>query len=241
MSTVSQHSTQQIHLDIAPRTFATFDTFVCDNESELLDILINLKVPVQEPRQYFLWGTKESGKSHLLHATCNYLATTELNSIYIPLRKFTNNDSKIIRDIHYLDIVCLDDIDSVLGDADWELALFQLINELRAANKSIIMTASINPHNANTSMPDLASRLVWGPVYKLSTLDDAQKTEALRLHARARGFDISLDVSRYLITRHSRELTNLVKLLNEIDQQSLAQQRKVTVPFVKTVINNMQC
>lgn len=237
--TANSHQNKQIHLDIVPRSFATFETFVCSEENELLDVLINLKETTQEPRQYFLWGANNSGKSHLLHAVCNHLAMSPSNAIYLPLSQFTSNDFNILRDIHHLDVICLDDVDKVFCDLNWEHALFQLINELRADNKTIVMTASINPNSAKISLPDLASRLVWGPVYKLTTLSDEQKTEVLKLQAKARGFDISLDVSNYLINRYSRDITNLVSLLNEIDQQSLAQKRKVTIPFIKTVLESI--
>ena len=101
------------------------------------------------------------------------------------------------------------------------------------------MTALNSPNNMDVLIPDLKSRLVWGPVYRLKTLVDEQKTAVLQRHAKARGFDISLDVCNYLIKRYSRELTQLVTLLDQIDNLSLEQQRKVTIPFVKTVLDGM--
>ena len=239
MATNSHHFSQQYPLDIAPRTFATFETFVNTQENVLLDSLKELRVQLKEPRQFYLWGARQTGKSHLLHAICNYLTSTKQNSIYLPLKEFSSSDSIILQDIHHLDVICVDDVDQVIGDYDWEKALFQLINELRTENKSLVMTASNNPSSMKVLIPDLASRLVWGPVYKLNTLDDEQKANALQLHAEARGFNISSDVCGYLIKRYSRELKQLVDLLNQIDQQSLVHKRKVTVPFVKTVLDEL--
>jgi len=237
--TSSQQFSQQYSLDIAPRTFATFETFVSDQDYNLLNMLKELRVHSNEPRQYYIWGAKQTGKSHLLHSVCNYLVGTEQRTIYLPLEELSSSNANIFQNIHNLDIVCIDDIDKVLGDNNWESALFQLINELRAKNKNLVMTASNNPNCMNVSMPDLKSRLVWGPVYKLSALDDEQKTVALQRHAKARGFEISLDVCNYLMKRYTRELTQLVTLLDQIDHHSLVQQRKVTIPFVKTVLDDM--
>lgn len=239
MATNSHHFSQQYPLDIAPRTFATFETFVSTRDNVLLDSLKELRIQLKEPRQFYLWGAGQTGKSHLLQAICNHLASTKQNSIYLPLNEFSSNDSNILQDIHHLDVVCVDDVDQVIGDYNWEKALFQLINELRIDNKSIVMTASNKPSAMKLLIPDLASRLVWGPVYKLNVLDDEQKATALQLHAEARGFKISSDVCGYLIKRYSRELKRLVGLLNQIDQQSLIQKRKVTVPFVKTVLDEL--
>ena len=239
MATISQHFNKQYPLEFAPRAFATFETFVSTQDNELLSSLKDLKVQLKDPRQFFLWGARQTGKSHLLQAICNHLVGSVQNSIYLPLSEFTNHDAKILQDMHKLDVVCVDDVDQVIGDLKWEKALFQLINELRFENKSVVMTASKNPNSLGSLMPDLASRLVWGPVYKLSILNDEQKIIALQLHAKSRGFEISLDVCGYLIKRYSRELLKLVELLNQIDQQSLVQKRKVTVPFVKSVLNEL--
>ena len=98
------------------------------------------------------------------------------------------------------------------------------------------MTSSINPHEADVSFKDLSSRLVWGPVYKLNMLEDAEKSKAIQAHAQARGLQVSDEVCSYLLKRFPRELTQLIDVLNELDKQSLVHQRKVTVPFVKQVL-----
>ena len=100
------------------------------------------------------------------------------------------------------------------------------------------MTATPNPWNANLSLSGLASRLVWGPVYKMRHLSDEQKQVVIRLQANARGFELASGVCSYLLKRYSRELRKLIELLDHLDAQSLVQQRKVTVPFVKSVLDN---
>lgn len=230
-------SSQQYSLDVALRPFATFATFVSPDDSELLLLLKDLAQPRNEPRQFFLWGASQTGKSHLLQAICNQLADTNQKAFYISLKELENINSKILNDLHQLDVVCIDDVDRVLGNEEWDKALFQLINELRIGNKSLVIAATLNPSDANLSLPDLASRLLWGPVYKLNHLTDQQKETALQLHAKAQGFDISADVCSYLLNRYPRELAKLIELLDLLDEQSLAQQRKVSVPFVKSVLN----
>lgn len=239
MANTCPQSFAQYTLDIALRKFATFETFVNPEDNELLSVLQELTRPTQEPRQYFLWGAAQTGKSHLLQAICNRLAATDQKAVYLPLKELVNSDSNVLRDLHQLDVICIDDIDQVVGNKDWDQALFQLINELRAANKSLVMTALQTPSGANISLPDLASRLVWGPVYKLTHLTDEQKEVVIQLHAKARGFEVSSEVCSYLLKRYPRELKKLVELLDQLDKQSLAQQCKVTVPFVKSVLDNI--
>lgn len=229
----------QYLLDISLRPFATFGTFVSPEDNGLLASLKNLTRPDSAPRQYFIWGAEQTGKSHLLQAVCNQLADTDQNAIYIACDKAAKSDFRILQDINQLDVVCIDDVDSVLGDKRWDQALFRFINESRANNKGLVMASMTAPSTLSPSFPDLASRLVWGPVYKLKSLTDEQKEIAVQLHAGVRGIEVPDAVCSYLVRRYRRELKKLLAILDQLDEQSLQQQRKVTVPFVKSVLDNV--
>lgn len=218
------------------RPYATFDTFVSPKNSELVFLLKGLQQAGQEPRQYFLWGSAQSGKSHLLQAVCNHLAQTDLKAVFLPMREFAASDSSLLNDMQLLDVVCIDDIDCVLGNSDWEHALFRIINEMWLGNKSLVMCASCKPADLKILLPDLASRLAGGLLYRLSSLSDEQKRTAIQLHARARGLDVPPEVCSYLLRHYPRELTKLVELIDTLDRYSLALRRKVTVPFVRSVL-----
>ena len=227
---------QQRPLDIVLRQHATFDTFVCDKDNGLLQLLDGLAQAAEEPRQYFLWGHRGSGKSHLLQATCNRLAATHLKAVYLPMKELSGSSSGVLYDLQQLDVVCIDDIDFVLSDRDWEHALFRLINESWLAGKSLVISAVSKPTDLEVALPDLASRLRWGMGYRLYPLSDEDKGIALRLHARARGLNVPKEVCAYLLKRYPRGLVHLVGLLDRLDQHSLAMQRKITIPFVKSVL-----
>ena len=229
---------QQRPLDIVLRQHATFDTFVCRKENGLLQQLDGLVQAAEEPRQYFLWGHSGSGKSHLLQATCNRLAVSDLKAVYLPMKVLSGSDSDpgVLSDLQQLDVICMDDVDCVLGDRDWEHALFRLINESWLGGKSLVISATRKPTDLEVSLPDLASRLRWGMVYRLHPLSDEDKGTALQLHAKARGLSVPREVCAYLLRRYPRGLVYLVELLDRLDQHSLAMQRKITIPFVKSVL-----
>lgn len=238
MTSSCQLTPTQYSLDIALPKFATFETFIDKSDSQLLSVLKQLvQRSLSEPRQYFLWGSTCTGKTHLLQAICNHQANTQQNAIYLPMKELVSQSAKILNDMQQLDVLCIDDVDAVLGDEEWDRQLFLLINELRANNKSIVMTATVNPHEAMVSFPDLASRLVWGPVYKLNLLADDDKSLAIQKHANARGLDVSTEVCSFLLKRFPRDLNKLIGLIDQLDKESLIQQKKVTVPFVKSVLN----
>jgi len=238
MTTSCLQTPTQYLLDITLPKFATFETFIDTSDSQLLSVLKQLaQESLSEPRQFFLWGRASTGKTHLLQAICNHQANTQQNAIYLPIKELASQQASILNDMQQLDVLCIDDVDAVLGDKEWDQQLFLLINELRANNKSIVMTATLNPHEAIVSFPDLASRLVWGPVYKLNLLEDDGKSRAIQEHAKARGLEISTEVCSFLLKYFPRDLNKLIGLLDKLDEESLIQQKKVTVPFVKSVLN----
>lgn len=223
-------------LDLVLRPHATFETFVSPEDNELVHSLKGLQQAVGEPRHYFLCGRTQSGKSHLLQAVCNHLAHADLRAVYLPMQEFAASGPDLLNDLQHLDVVCIDDIDCVLGDRDWERALFRIINDLWLGNRGLVVSASGKPGDLNVGLADLASRLAGGLVYRLSGLTDEQKKLAIRLHARARGLEVSPEVCSYLLRRYPRELKKLVEIIDRLDNYSLALQRKITVPFVRSVL-----
>jgi DnaA family protein len=67
----------------------------------------------------------------------------------------------------------------------------------------------------------------------LNPLNDEQRLIVLTKKAQERGLTLSEDVGNYIITHFSRDLHALVKLLEQLDHDSLAEQRQLTIPFVK--------
>ena len=51
------------------------------------------------------------------------------------------------------------------------------------------------------------------------------------------GFEISAQVGHFLLTHYERDLPGLWVLLTKLDQASLAAKRKLTIPFLKQILN----
>jgi len=83
---------------------------------------------------------------------------------------------------------------------------------------------------------DLASRLMSGETYRLNGLTDEERVAALQLRASWRGFQLPDKTGRYLITRVDRGAGALFTLLDQLDHAALAAQKRLTVPFVKSVL-----
>ena len=86
------------------------------------------------------------------------------------------------------------------------------------------------------SLPDLVSRLSWGLTEQVKPMDDEEKVQALQYRATQRGLFLSDDVVKFLLNRFSRDMSNLIKSLDALDKASIQEQRKITIPFIKEVL-----
>ncbi|MFM8333472.1 MAG: DnaA regulatory inactivator Hda [Candidatus Methylumidiphilus sp.] len=184
----------------------------------------------------FLWGETGLGKTHLLHAYCREAHRAGRAVSYLPLRVLQEYGGEVLEGLEEQDAVCLDDLQAVIGDAEWEQALFNLFNRLRDAGQSLVVAADAPPDALEVLLPDLQTRLGWGLTLLLRPLDDAGKLAALRLRARLLGLDVSPAVGRFLMGNYRRDLPGLMELLALLDRATLAAKRKLTIPFLKTLL-----
>jgi DnaA family protein len=136
-----------------------------------------------------------------------------------------------------LECVCVDDIEIVAGNAAWERALFALHQQLDERQGRLVVAATVAPAATGIALADLRSRLGGGWVFTLQLLDESEQIEALRLRAQIRGFELPVETAQYLLRRLPRDMASLCAFLDQLDDASLAAQRKLTVPFVREVID----
>ena len=184
----------------------------------------------------FLWGAQGVGKSHLLQAACEAAAEQDTPVAYLPLQELEGITPDVLEGMEQMALLCIDDVQCVLGDAAWEEALFHLYNRMRDAGSIMLVAADASPNGLPVKLPDLQTRLAWGPVFQLKELTEADKIAALQQRAAQRSFDLPDEVAQFLIRRSPRDMNSLFALLDKLDQESLAQQRKLTIPFVRGLV-----
>ena len=143
----------------------------------------------------------------------------------------------MLEGLEQMNVIVVDNIDAIAGDKQWETALFHLYNRVRDKGQGALFVTATQPlASIELSLPDLQSRLAWGLVYQLHALTDDEKLVALQQRADSRGFELPDEVGRYLLRHLSRDMVMLFGLLDRLDQLSLAEQRRLTIPFVKQII-----
>ncbi len=230
MSAMSS-SHQQLPLRIGLRDSATFANFYPGSNAAVVHALQAASEPF-----IYLGGAIGSGRSHLLQAACHEVSEAQGLAAYLPLAECMAMSSQMLEGMEQMALVAIDDLDLLAGNREWELALFHLYNRMRDAGHRMIAAGNAAPAALGITLPDLLSRLGWGPVFQLQPLADGEKSEALRMRAKQRGMELPPEVADYLLSHGSRNMHDLFALLDRLDEGSLAAQRKLTIPFVRTFI-----
>ncbi|MDE0178279.1 MAG: DnaA regulatory inactivator Hda [Gammaproteobacteria bacterium] len=225
--------TEQQTLPFALGERATFRHFVAGRNGELVERLRRLGRGSGNAFDcVWLFGDPGTGKTHLLQAVCN----DQANAAYIPAREITTEGDSI-EAYGKFDTVAVDDVPEWLGTVASERSLMSLYSALRGRQARLVLTAHRSPRDIPFTLPDLGSRLRAAACYRLAPLDDRDKLRLLAGVARERGFNLPDEVARFLLARTSRDQRELLGVLDRLDQASLAQGRRLTIPFVKQTLS----
>jgi DnaA family protein len=225
----------QLTLNIGLRDDATFDNFYPGSNLEVYQALQTMMALKGEPFVY-VWGAVDSGKTHLLQAVCQGASAQGYSAIYLPLSAYQQLSIQALEGMEMLDLICIDDIASIVGQAQWEEALFHLFNACRSRGTYLLISASTAPTGLDLNLNDLKSRLSSGLCYALECLNDAQKMDALSLRARKRGLTLDAALSHFLLSHCPRQMSELFTRLEILDKASLRAKRRLTIPFAKQVL-----
>lgn len=225
---------KQLILTIQLNDEAIFEDF-CWNDNAWLHEKIHNIIHQGLPLILYIWGKSGTGKSHLLQACCHALGN---DSMYLPLKLLKKLDPQIIEDLENKSLVAIDDISAIAMNSNWEEAIFHLYNRIRDSEQhSLIITDTLPPVNSTIKLADLKSRLSASLIIQINELNDTDKIKTLCAHAKKRGIHLSLTVGNFLLNRCTRNMIDLHHILDKLDEASLREKRRLTVPFVKEVLD----
>jgi len=185
----------------------------------------------------YLWGESSSGKSHILMAASEHALEQAKRALYLPLAELVSSTSpEVLESLEQLDLLCIDELEAIEGNKEWEEGLFHCFNRLQQFGCQLLIASKHNPATSDIKLPDLRSRLATGLIYQLDSLDDKAKQQAMIVQAQARGLELSEEVANYLLRHHSRDIRELINLLQILDKASMAAKRRLTIPFIRQVL-----
>ncbi len=186
----------------------------------------------------YLQGATGTGKTHQALATCSSAEQAGRLPTYVPLAAVSGRVRDALEGLEHRDLVALDGLDAVAGDRDDEVALFDFHNRARATGVTVLYTAQQAPGEMGLVVPDLRSRLGQCVRVVLQALDEEGRAAVLRDRALRRGLAIDEAAIEWLLSHSGRELGGLITLMDWLDRESLAAKRRITVPFLRQVLED---
>ena len=161
----------QLVLPLRLADHAVFESFLDDGNETLVATLSGI-AEGRSGQGCWLWGPMATGRTHLLQAVCDRAGD---RSVYLPLEMLAAAGQEVLDGLATRDLVCIDDIDNVVGNMDWEMALFNLFNELQESGGQLVVSAGSAPRECHFALADLASRMSRLPVFQVRPLDEQQR------------------------------------------------------------------
>lgn len=226
----------QIPLQLEPRRPDRFDDFFAGPNEHTLAAVRQL---LDEPgASLFLSGPDGSGKSHLLNALCHAARENGLAAFYIAPKRLPEEAAASLEGLQVLDLVCVDDLDSVAGNPVWENALFACFNQVRAARGRLLVSSCEPLEALEFHLPDLKSRMAWGVRQSLRPPDDSGKAAILQQRARTLRIELPMDVQTYLLKYSKRDMSSLLRALERLKDAAFVSKRKITVPLAREILRS---
>ncbi|MEE9321057.1 MAG: DnaA regulatory inactivator Hda [Granulosicoccus sp.] len=224
------HPQLTLAFDASPAT--SFDTFHVDASNELVSQSVEAFVRgTLAERQLLIWGEAGVGKSHLLTSACQ--SVSEQGYLVAYLSGELANAVDALVGLEQCELVCIDDLQ--LLDRSAEESLFNCINRCRGADTRLLFAADRQPDELGLQLRDLTTRLTWGPRFQLNALGEDALIKALRKEIQSRSLEASDEVLNYVLRRFPRHMPALKRLVDRLDSASMSEQRRLTIPFVRSV------
>lgn len=223
--------TQELHYNQIPIDFdfftkKTLENFIIGDNKNLFKYLQEIS---NSDQVILIYGSKSSGKSHICEAIYNQ---------YINSAFFINDKSILLDNIptDFYELLIIDNLDKLISSKTDEEKIFTLVNNQILHKKPVLVSSSKDIKDCNITLEDLSSRLLSDKIFTIKDLDDSDKIEMMILYCSQRGLEISENVLHYIMNNCSRDLYFLCALIKNLDNVSLSMKKKITIPFIKKVI-----
>lgn len=226
---------RQLPLALALRHAPSLDDFIVGRNRAVIEAL-QRALDGRGERIVYLFGPPGCGRTHLLLGQCAAAQRQGLRCAYLPLAARAGLATEMLEGLEALDLVAVDDVHRIAADGAWEAALFGLFNRCRDRGTRMLFSADRGPAALPLGLPDLRSRLAWGLTLSLQPLDDQGRLALLKSLAARRALRLPDEVARYLLERGSRDAGDLQRAVEQLDRASLAEQRRLTIPFVRDTL-----
>lgn len=238
-------------LDPQLRTDYTFANFVVGDANKLPASVG--KAIAQNPDQttfnpLFIYGPSGVGKTHLAMAIGN--AVRELHPqkrvLYVSAHLFQvqytdsvrrNTFNDFINFYQTIDLLIIDDIQELAGQAKTQLAFFHIFNHLHQNRRQLILTSDRPPVALQGMEERLLTRFKWGMLAELEQPDKVLRRNILLQKIRRDGLRIDNAVVDFIAANVNKSIRDLEGTLTSLMAYSIVNDSDIDLALAERVIS----
>ena len=221
----------QLGLPLALNTKMLWRNFSGDKNQQIIEFLTNL-FSQSSASVVYVYGDKSSGKTHLLQGCAFEALEQSLGVVYLDFAQ--EMPDGILNGLEVNDWICIDNVHCL--DENQQQELFDLYNRATHTSVKLIVSGPALPGEL-TLLKDLKTRLSLATIFCLESLDDKSKKDIIQQQMNERNLKIDRKIYDYLFKYHSRDLTDLLSAIDQLDEASLQQKNNITIPLIKQVLD----
>jgi chromosomal replication initiator protein len=238
--------------DISFNPKNTFETFVVGNNNNFAyaAALAVAQAPGKSYNPLFLYGGVGLGKTHLLHAIGQYVASNKKSArvAYVSSEKFTNEYidgiqnnqlARFRKKYRQTDVLLIDDIQFLAGKERIQEEFFHTFNALHEAHKQIVLTCDRPASEIQNLEHRLVSRFEWGLVTDLQPPDIEMRLAILNKKAQLMGVALPEDIMNFLASRIRTNVRRLEGALIRVASYASLTGKKLTIEVVEGLLREI--
>ena len=213
------------------------DKFIeCESNIDCLNFLRNTLKEDSISNLFYIWGREGVGKSYIMQALNREFINLDKRTFHLSLNDKRVSSHEILQNLESLDVILIENIDSLPKDEEWETQIFSLINNAFTSKIKIYLSSCKVSKELQISLKDLQSRLSYFTAIEIPEISNEEKLDALSQSSARKGIDLDTKTKEFIINNTSRGLSDLLQLLNDLDVYSLKKKKKVTPSLIRQLL-----
>ena len=210
------------------------DFLFCVSEKNLFAYELINNWPDWNNKISFIYGPKNCGKSLISELWIKKSGGIKINNNFFKEVEFTQNIKRLEKNRCWI----LEDIDLLLklGVKNIEEKILNILNILINKGDYMLITSKKSPSNLKNDLVDLSSRLKATIVVEVKEPDEDLIKELIKKELALKQIIISEKSINFLINRIERSYSSVNRIVNLIDKKSLETQSRLSIDFLKKII-----
>ena len=209
--------------------YYTFDNFIVgdSNRHAHAACVAVAEAPATTYNPLFLYGNSGLGKTHLMQAIAHHIITHNPNMkvLFVTSEAFSNDVIEAIKKnkteelrakYRTLDVLLIDDIQSIIGRDATQTEFFNTFNDLYNASKQIIISSDKPPKDLTEFEARIRTRLGWGLTIDIHPPDYETRMAILKRKAETDRVNISDEILNYIATNISSDIRDLYSAIQTL-------------------------